>query len=88
MGAGPARLCGLYKRKGAIAPGFDADVVVFDADGVGTVDAQMLQHRHKITPYDGMQLRGRVHATYLRGQKIYEQGEFSEAAGRLLRHME
>ena len=88
MGAGPARLCGLDKRKGAIAVGFDADVVVFDADAVGTVDAQMLQHRHKITPYDGMQLRGQVHATYLRGQKIYEQGEFSEAAGRLLRHME
>ena len=45
----------------------------------------MLQHRHKLTPYAGQVLRGVVEATYLRGTKIYERGEFmNEAAGALL----
>jgi allantoinase len=80
MSAAPAKLAGL-KNKGRIAPGCDADLVLFDPDATWTVDPEKLHQRHKITPYAGHELRGRVLATYLRGEKIYNDGEF---AGRKL----
>lgn len=83
MSAAPAQLAGLA-QKGAIEIGRDADLVVLDADVVKMVNASELQHRHKVTPYDGMILRGEVDAAFLRGQKIYEHGEFSAPCGQLL----
>jgi allantoinase len=74
----PAELVGLRERKGAIAPGLDADLVVFDPDVEWTVDPERLYHRHKVTPYAGHTLRGRVERTYLRGRKVYEDGSFIE----------
>jgi allantoinase len=85
LAAGPARLARLTGRKGTIAAGCDADIVVFDPDASARVVGNRLEHRHKMTPYDGMQLRGRVHATFLRGEKIFENAEFAEPCGRLLR---
>ena len=76
MCAAPARLIAQDRRKGAIAPGFDADIVVWDPDSEFDVDAAGLEHRHKITPYAGEALRGEVRATYLRGARIYERGRF------------
>jgi allantoinase len=75
----PARLAGLYGRKGAITPGRDADLVIFDPEATFRVRAETNEHRHKLTPYDGMELSGVVLATYLRGEKIYERGEFAPA---------
>jgi allantoinase len=69
--ANPARLAGLYSRKGALAPGFDADLVVWDPDAESVVKASSLLQRHKITPYDGLGLRGIVHRTYLRGHLVH-----------------
>jgi allantoinase len=83
MATAPAQLAGLA-QKGAIEIGRDADLVVLEPDVVNMVDANELQHRHKVTPYDGMILRGEVHATFLRGAKIYERGEFSTPRGQLL----
>ena len=81
----PARLAGLYGRKGAITTGRDADLVIFDPDATFSVRAETNEHRHKLTPYEGMELKGAVVATYLRGEKIYERGEFaSEPTGTLL----
>ena len=74
----PARLAGLDGRKGAIAVGFDADLVVWDTEATMRVTPEINQHRHKLTPYEGRELRGVVEATYLRGEKIYERGEFAE----------
>jgi allantoinase len=75
MSAAPARLAGLESRKGAIAPGFDADIVIWNpAAGPGE-----LQHRHKLTPYQAAQSAGAVEATFLRGRKIYERGHFPGA---------
>jgi allantoinase len=74
MAAAPARLASLAMRKGAIATGCDADLVVFDPDVRWIVDAERLHHRHPITPYAGETLTGTVVATYLRGEKIYEAG--------------
>ena len=69
--AAPARLAGIHAFKGRIAPGFDADLLVFDPDASWDVQAAALQHRHKITPYDGVSLRGVVTATFLRGRQVY-----------------
>jgi allantoinase len=72
----PARLTGLADRKGAVAPGRDADLCVWDPDEEWTVVGADLHHRHKLTPYEGERLRGRVKRTYLRGRLIYDDGEF------------
>jgi len=72
MSERPTGLAGLSDRKGRIAPGMDADFVVWDPDAEWTVDAAALQQRHKLTPYAGRRLRGRVAATYLRGERIWD----------------
>ena len=75
----PARLAGLAKRKGAIAAGQYADLVIWHPDAGFRVDAARLQHRHKVTPYAGRELLGIVEATFLRGKKIFERGTFGAA---------
>jgi allantoinase len=85
MAAAPARLAGLPHLKGSIAVGREADLVIWDPDGETLVTATSLQHRHPVTPYDGMRLRGRVHRTLLRGEVIFDDGTFAGAPrGRLL----
>ncbi|HKP71620.1 MAG TPA: allantoinase AllB [Pyrinomonadaceae bacterium] len=85
LAAAPARLVGLDGRKGAIQVGCDADIAVFHPDETFLVAPEMLEHRHKLTPYAGRKLKGVVEATYLRGVKIFERGEFmNEPAGALL----
>jgi allantoinase len=76
MSEAPAKLAGLA-NKGRIAPGYDADLILFDPDHAWTVDPEKLHQRHKITPYAGCELQGRVLQTYLRGEKIYDDGEFT-----------
>jgi allantoinase len=86
LALGPAKLAGLDARKGSIAPGRDADLVLFDPEATMRVAPEINEHRHKLTPYDGQELHGVVEATYLRGEKIYGRGTFSERpTGRLLR---
>jgi allantoinase len=75
MAAAPAALAGLAHRKGSLAAGRDADLVVFDPDASFVVDPARLHQRHPITPYAGRTLRGRVAATFLRGRRICEHGE-------------
>ena len=74
----PARLVGISDRKGRIASGLDADLVLFDPGASWTVVPEGIFHRHKITPYAGRTLTGRVAATYLRGRKIFADGAFGE----------
>jgi allantoinase len=75
LSAFPAGLVGL-ERKGSIAVGKDADLVVFDTERNFVVEAGALHHRHKVTPYDGERLRGVVRQTYLRGKLVYDEGRF------------
>lgn len=85
MCASPARLAGLDRRKGAIAPGFDADLVVWNPEDSFTVTTERIQHRHHVTPYLGCELYGVVEHTLVRGQVVYDCGAFNEEpAGRLL----
>jgi len=74
--SGPARLAGLEKQKGNIAAGADADLVIWNPEATFRVDPAQLHHRHKLTPYAGRDLMGIVEATFLRGIKIFERGEF------------
>jgi allantoinase len=71
----PARLAGLSGRKGLIARGADADLVFWDPDAASTIDPANLYHRHQISPYTGMAVRGRVVTTILRGEVIFDSGE-------------
>ena len=84
MSERPAAIVGL-ERKGAIAEGRDADLVLFDPGHTAGVDPAELHHRHPVTPYAGRRLDGRIAATYLRGMRIYADDGFpDEPAGRLL----
>jgi allantoinase len=83
--SGPARLVGLGGRKGAIAPGHDADLVLWHPEQEFVVSETGLRHRHPITPWLGRTLAGVVEATYLRGEQVYTSGGADQPArGRLL----
>lgn len=85
MSYGPAKLVGLHQRKGALAAGYDADLVIWDPDAEIDVLPDELFHRHKTTPYDGKRLRGKVLQTYVRGTRIFHRGILHEqAVGHLL----
>jgi allantoinase len=76
MSTNPAYLGGLSQRKGGIAAGLDADLVVLDAEQTFTVAPEHLHFRHPVSPYIGARLRGMVQQTYLRGTCIYDRGNF------------
>jgi allantoinase len=78
MSAQPAKLAGLEGRKGAIAAGYDADLVVFDPDAEFTLSAADLHYRHTVSPYLGEQLHGRVKATFVRGVAVFKDGSFPD----------
>lgn len=77
LSANPARLVRMGDRKGKIKAGFDADLVVWDPDKQWTVNAATLEHRQKLTPYDGAKLWGHTERTYVRGQLVYADGIFA-----------
>lgn len=76
MSEAPASLAGCHSRKGRLAAGHDADFVVFDTESEFVVSEDQLHYRHPVSPYLGEKLRGVVKATYLRGRKIFSDGEF------------
>ena len=77
MAAAPADLAWLGQRKGRLAAGYDADLVVFDPDTEIEVTLDQLHTRHRISPYVGEKLLGRVVATYVRGREVFRDGEFA-----------
>ncbi|MFD4750617.1 allantoinase AllB [Streptomyces rubiginosohelvolus] len=83
MSTAPAELAGLT-RKGAIEAGRDADFAILDPDAAFTVDPARLEHRNRVTAYAGRTLHGVVTSTWLRGQRIADQGVIGEPTGQLL----
>lgn len=78
---GPAKIFGLYGRKGAIAVGFDADIVLIDAEQQSTVDAGAFEGQAKWSPFDGMSYRGRVVETLVRGETACRDGNITARPG-------
>ena len=76
MSTAPAKLAGLSPWKGAIAPGKNADLVVWNPEAEWRIEPDTLYPRHKLTPYAGRVVKGIVETTYLKGRKIYERGRF------------
>ena len=81
----PARLAGL-RAKGAIEVGRDADLVVWRPDESFVVgDGYTVFHRHKVTPYEGRRLLGKVASTFVRGQMVFDGERHAQVAcGKLL----
>ncbi len=76
LSTNPARIYGLWPRKGALLPGSDADVVIYDPEPETTIRAEALHYLAGYTPYEGMRVQGRVRMTVVRGQIVYEEGRF------------
>jgi dihydroorotase (multifunctional complex type) len=74
MAEGPVRAFGLA-RKGRIAPEYDADLTLVDADAEWTIGEQPLLTKCGWSPFAGRKVRGRVEQVFLRGQEVYAQGE-------------
>jgi allantoinase len=72
--AAPARLFGLYPRKGSLRAGADADLAIVDLEEQWVIRSDELLARHKHSPYAGRELRGRVRVTLVRGQVVYRDG--------------
>ncbi len=83
----PARLFGLAPRKGVLAPGSDADVVILDPVPRRTLRAAGLHGLSDYSIYEGLDLTGRIDAVYLRGRLIAAHGSFlgGRGEGRLLK---
>ena len=82
----PARLFGMYPRKGSLAVGSDADIVIFDPDYRGTITAAAQYQNVDYTPYEGMKLRGRPDTVLLSGSVAVEHGKvIEEKRGRFVR---
>jgi dihydropyrimidinase len=77
----PAKIMGLYPKKGAIAPGSDADLVLIDPDKTIEVDHATMETNADWSPYQGWRLAGFAEATYSRGRKIVDNYKFVGEGG-------
>ncbi|MGB8643688.1 MAG: amidohydrolase family protein [Anaerolineae bacterium] len=77
-----AKLYGLYPRKGSLAPGADADILLFDPNREVTITAESLHQNCDYTPYEGFQVKGWPHTVLSRGEVIVRGGEFTGRIGR------
>ncbi|MBN1428286.1 MAG: dihydropyrimidinase [Anaerolineae bacterium] len=82
MTVNPARIFGLYPRKGILAAGSDADVVLYDPLPESTISHKNLHYVADYSPYEGMRVKGKVRMTLSRGEIIYRDGEFLGKTGR------
>jgi dihydroorotase-like cyclic amidohydrolase len=76
----PARVWGIYPRKGAIRIGSDADFVLVDLKADGKIEASKLHNKNTLTPYEGRPVKGLPRYTILRGKIIMAEGELTGPA--------
>jgi dihydropyrimidinase len=79
--ASPARIFGLFPRKGTIAPGSDADIVLFDPEKTMTLSAGTHHMKVDYNPYEGRKVTGVTETVISRGKVIIENGRFAGRAG-------
>jgi len=79
LAANPARLFGLADRKGAIAPGMDADLVLFDADRPWLMQSRHVEAKCGWSAYEGWTMTGQVRTTVRRGRVVYRAGDGTSA---------
>jgi dihydroorotase-like cyclic amidohydrolase len=72
IAANPARIFGLYPRKGTLSVGADADIALLDPNAIWTVAVDDALHKQKWTPYEGKEITGRVVRTIRRGETIFD----------------
>ena len=77
----PAKIFGLFPRKGTIAPGSDADIVVFDPERTITLSARTLHMKVDYNPYEGREVTGATDTVISRGRVIVEAGRFTGRSG-------
>ena len=77
----PARRFGLWPRKGSLMPGADADILVLDPDAEWTIDPAALVTPAGWSPYTGRRIRGRVTATFSRGEQVWDGETVTASAG-------
>ena len=72
--------------KGSIAPGYDADIVLWDPDRRVTISQSLMHHGSDYTPWEGFEVTGWPQATILRGEVVMQEGEIlgSKQGGRFL----
>ncbi len=75
-----ARLFGLFPKKGTIAPGSDADIVVWNPDASAVITAAAQTQRVDYTPYEGWRQRGRAEYVFLRGREVAKGGTIRQEA--------
>ena len=78
----PARIFGMYPRKGEIAPGSDADIVIWDPTALYTISAKTHHMRVDYSMFEGFSVRGNARTVLSRGEVIVDGGEFSGKPGR------
>jgi dihydropyrimidinase len=78
----PARIFGMYPRKGVIAPGSDADVIVWDPNLNHLISAKTHNMRCDYSMFEGFRVKGNVRQVYSRGELIVENGKFIGKSGR------
>jgi len=81
LATNPAKLFGLYPRKGTIAPGSDADIVIFDPNRKKTISAATQHSKSDYNLYEGTEETGDVDVTLIRGTVVVQDGELKVEPG-------
>ncbi|NYF79415.1 allantoinase AllB [Granulicella arctica] len=85
MSHAPAVLAGIDDQAGSLISGREANFIVFDTEAEFVITKDRLHYRHPVSPYLGETVRGVVHATYLRGEPVFRDGDIMpEVRGRAI----
>ena len=81
----PAAFLGLDQQIGYIEEGYQADFTIWQPDATFTATSEIIEHRHKATPYNGLNLFGKIHSTFVNGEVVFSEGNFLNLnAGRII----